>query len=70
VSKSFNIAQLNPQEGFVEQLRPIRYISRVVECEQNQFIKSGNGIIIRKIPNARQELFAVFESGAGQHDCR
>ena len=32
ISKSFNITQLNPKEGFAEQLRPIRYVSRVLEC--------------------------------------
>jgi len=66
VSKSFNVTQLNPKEGFTEQLRPVRYVSRVVECEQNQFVKIRNEIILRETPNARQEIVAkIFDDTRG-----
>ena len=66
VSKSFNITQLNPKEGFTEQLRPIRYVSRVVECEQNQFVKIKNEISLRTTANARQEIVAkIFDDTRG-----
>ena len=47
-------------------MRPIRYVSRIVECEQNQFVKSGKEIILRETPSTRQEIVAkIFDDTKG-----
>jgi hypothetical protein len=62
MSKSFDITQLKPssEEGITELSRPIRYISKVLDCEQNQFIKIGKEIVLRVTSSARQEITAKF----------
>lgn len=68
VSKTFEATQLKPslEVGFIEQSRTVRYVSRVMEGEQNQFIKEGREIVLRTTPKARQEIVAkVFEDTRG-----
>lgn len=62
VSKSFDATQLKTsnEEGITELSRPIRFISKVLECEQHQFIKEGKEIVLRVTSNARQEIVAKF----------
>lgn len=68
VSKSFDATQIKPsvEEGIVKEIRPVRYISRVVESEQSEFIREGKEIVLRTTPRARQEIVAkVFEDTRG-----
>lgn len=62
MSKSFDTTQLIPskEEGLTELSRPVRYISKVFEGEQHQFIKEGKEIVLRVTPIARQEIIAKF----------
>jgi len=59
-SKSFDTTQLKPsiEEGLIKIARPVRYVSRVLESEQNQFTKEGRELVIRVTPTARQEIVA------------
>jgi len=62
MSKSFDATQLKQsvEEGITELSRPIRYISKVLDCEQHQFIKIGKEIVLRVTSSARQEITAKF----------
>lgn len=62
ISKSFDAIQLKPsmEEGMIKLSRPIRYVSKVLDSEQHQFIKEGKEIVLRVTPNARQEIVAKF----------
>lgn len=62
LSKSIDITQIfpNDEEGIVEKKRPLRYISRICENEQDEFVKLKDEIVLRKTPNARQEIVAKF----------
>ena len=42
----------------VEKERPIRYVSKVLDNEQQEFVKIKDEIILRVTPNARQEILA------------
>lgn len=68
VSKTFDTTQLKPslEEGLIEQSRPVRYVSRVMEGEQNLFIKEGKEIVLRTTPTQRQEIVAkIFDDTRG-----
>ncbi len=62
MSKSFDATQLktSEEEGITELSRPIRFISKVLECEQHQFIKEGKEIVLRVTSTARQEIVSKF----------
>ncbi len=54
--KSF---EFNDQEEVVEKERPpVRYVSKVLENEQQEFVKIKDEIILRVTRNARQEIVA------------
>ncbi|HPW78448.1 MAG: hypothetical protein BWX62_00451 [Bacteroidetes bacterium ADurb.Bin037] len=46
------------KEGVVEKERPVRYVSKVLENEQQEFVKIKDEIVLRVTPNARQEIVA------------
>lgn len=62
LSKSIDVTQIfpNDDEGLVEKKRPLRYISRICESGQDEFVKLKNEIVLRKTSNARQEIVAKF----------
>lgn len=68
VSKQFNAKMLkvDSSEVFVEKERPLRYISKVFENEQQEFVKIKDEVILRVTPNAKQEIVAkILEDSRG-----
>jgi hypothetical protein len=68
MSKSIDITQMKFSENkeIQEVIRPIRYISRVIEGEQHQFIKEKGDIVLRITPNGKQEITAkIYEDTRG-----
>jgi len=60
MSKSFDITQTIPSEGFREVARPVRIVSKVIVGEQHQFIKEKGEIVLRITNNGKQEIKAKF----------
>lgn len=68
VSKQINIKKLevDNEKGFMEKDRPLRYISKVFENGQQEFVKIKDEIILRVTQNARQEIVAkILEDSRG-----
>lgn len=68
VSKQINIKKLevDNEKGFIEKERPLRYISKVFENGQQEFVKIKAEIILRVTQNARQEIVAkILEDSRG-----
>lgn len=62
LSKSIDVTQMfsNKEDGIIEVNRPLRYISRVGECEQDEFVHLKKEIVLRRTSSARQEIVAKF----------
>ncbi len=68
VSRQFNIKKLeiSDEEEAVEKNCPARYISKVLENEQQEFVKLKDEIVLRTTSNARQEISAkILEDTRG-----
>lgn len=64
VSKSINVTQLIPNKnnGPIETIKQLRYVSKVGESEQQEHIKLKNEIVLRSTTKAKQELIArIYE---------